>query len=166
VNQRLINRLFASIEQAAYLYYRLVIIVAPSGEGKTEVLKEVSNRLKLPIINMNLELSRLLLDLTQKQRTLQLPKILEDIVAKYPDDTVLVDNIELLFDQTLGQDPLRLLQSISRNRTVVCSWNGNFEDGYITYAAVGHPEYRRYQVNDFLVVTPNYRQTGESDEIR
>ncbi len=89
MNQEMINRLLASIEQAANLYYRLVIIVAPSGEGKTEVLKEVSNRLKLPIINMNLELSRLLLDLTQKQRTLQLPKILEDIVAKYPGDTVL-----------------------------------------------------------------------------
>jgi hypothetical protein len=37
---------------------------------------------------------------------------------------VLLDNIELLFDVHLKQDPLRLLQGLSRNKTVVATWNG------------------------------------------
>ena len=57
---------------------------------------------------------------------------------------------------TLGlkQDPLKLLQGISRNKTVVAAWNGTIVDDYFTYAAPGHPEYRRYPMRDFLVVSP------------
>ncbi|MDD5509687.1 MAG: BREX-3 system P-loop-containing protein BrxF [Dehalococcoidales bacterium] len=155
-----VDRLLKSIDSASSLYYRLVLVVAPSGEGKTEVLNEVSKRLNKPIVNINLELSRLLIDLTQRQRILQLPRIMEQIVNGSPGDIVLLDNIELLFDPTLSQDPLRLLQDLSRNRTVVCSWNGTLEDEYITYAAISHPEYRRYHVSDFLVVAPHYKQNG------
>jgi len=153
-------RLLESVKTASTLYFRLVLVVAPVGEGKTKVLNEASEKLDKPVTNVNLELSRLLLDLTQRQRILQLPRLLEKIVDGSPGDVVLLDNIELLFDPTLRQDPLRLLQGLSRSRTIVCSWNGTFEDGYVTYATIGHPEYRRYQVRDFLVVTPTYKLNG------
>ncbi|MBU0482850.1 MAG: BREX-3 system P-loop-containing protein BrxF, partial [Proteobacteria bacterium] len=52
------------------------------------------------------------------------------------------------------QDPLRLLQGLSRNKTVVASWNGAIIDGFLTYAEPAHPEYRRYPVHDFLVTNP------------
>jgi len=67
-------------------------------------------------------------------------------------DVVLLDNIEILFEVALKQDPLRLLQSISRNRTIVATWSGSIEDGHLVYAAPYHPEYRRYEVGDLLVV--------------
>jgi hypothetical protein len=66
---------------------------------------------------------------------------------------VLIDNIEILFEVSLKQDPLRLLQQISRNRTVVATWNGTIAGGYLTYAATNHPEYRRYPAHDLLIVT-------------
>ena len=37
-------------------------------------------------------------------------------------DVVLLDNIELLFAVEFAQDPLRLLQSLSRNVTIVAAW--------------------------------------------
>ncbi|MEN6474686.1 MAG: BREX-3 system P-loop-containing protein BrxF, partial [Syntrophaceae bacterium] len=37
---------------------------------------------------------------------------------------VLLDNIEILFDVSLKQDPLRLLQGLSRNTTLVAAWSG------------------------------------------
>ena len=49
-------------------------------------------------------------------------------------EVVLLDNIELLFATELAQDPLRLLQSLSRNRTIVAAWPGNFDGGALTYA--------------------------------
>jgi len=67
---------------------------------------------------------------------------------------VLLDNIEILFDVHLKQDPLRLLQGLSRNRTVVAAWNGSIVDGHMTYAVPDHPEYRRYPIRDFLVASP------------
>ena len=63
-------------------------------------------------------------------------------------------NIEILFDVSLKQDPLRLLQGLSRNKTVVAAWNGSIVDNSLTYAAPAHPEYRRYPARDFLVASP------------
>ena len=68
---------------------------------------------------------------------------------------VLLDNIEILFDVALKQDPLRLLQNLSRNKTVVVAWNGSASGGQITYATPDHPEYRKYAIGDFLVVSPD-----------
>ncbi|MEW6230654.1 MAG: BREX-3 system P-loop-containing protein BrxF, partial [Bacillota bacterium] len=89
-----------------------------------------------------------------RQRALQLPRLLSGIVNVFQTDVILLDNIEMLFDVSLKQDPLRLLQSLSRNRTVVAAWNGSVTGTYITYAAPDHPEYRRYAIHDFLIASP------------
>jgi len=58
-------------------------------------------------------------------------------------------------DVSLKQDPLRLLQGLSRNKTVVVAWNGSIDRGEIVYGAPQHPEYRQYPLHDFLVATPD-----------
>jgi len=69
-------------------------------------------------------------------------------------DSVLLDNIEILFDVSLKQDPLRLLQGLSRNKTIIATWNGSITKDHMTYAAPDHLEYRRYPMRDFLVASP------------
>ena len=69
--------------------------------------------------------------------------------------TRLVDNTEILFDLALQQDPLRLLQHASRNRTIVASWNGTVDDRYLSYADPGHPEHRRYPTGGLVIVVPS-----------
>ena len=105
----LADRVIKRIGQAAELYHRLVMLVAPAGCGKTAALQDVHERTAAPLINVNLELSRRLLDLTSRQRALQLPRLLAEIVSASAADMVLSDNIEVLFDVSLKQDPLRLL---------------------------------------------------------
>ncbi len=63
--------------------------------------------------------------------------------------------------RSVRQDPLRLLQSISRSRTVVAVWSGILEDGSLTYAVPGHPEHRRYAATDLLLVTA---ETSEDND--
>jgi hypothetical protein len=150
----LADKVIQKIDQAAELYHRLILLVAPAGAGKTAALQEVRKRTSAPLINVNLELSQRMLDLTERQRALQLPHILAKIVDASATDVVLLDNTEVLFDVSLKQDPLRLLQGISRNKIIVASWNGSYDGKNIVYAMPGHPEYRRYPVRDFLVVNP------------
>lgn len=151
--EQLADKVIQRIDQAAALYHRLVILVAPAGTGKTAALQDVHERTAAPLINVNLELSRRMLDLTERQRALQLPRLLSDIVGTSPADVVLLDNVEVLFDVTLKQDPLRLLQGLSRNRTVVVAWSGYIDGEHIFYATPNHLEYKRYSVRDLLVVT-------------
>jgi len=142
------------IGQAAELYHRLVMLVAPSGAGKTAALQDVHERTAAPLVNVNLELSRRMLDLTERQRALQLPRLLAEILGTSAAKVVLLDNLEVLFDVSLKQDPLRLLQGLSRNKTVVAAWSGSIDSEHMIYATPDHPEYRRYPVRDFLVVNP------------
>jgi len=151
---QLAERVVEAIGQAGELYFRLVIVVSPPGTGKTPALREVSKYAEAPLINVNLELSRRMLDLTERQRALQLPRLFSDIVNATQADVILLDNIEVLFDASLKQDPLRLLQGLSRNKTVVAAWSGSIIGEHMVYATPDHPEYKRYPLKDTLVVGP------------
>lgn len=155
----LADQIRREINEVRSLYYRLILIVGPTKSGKTSALQEVSELTSAPLVNVNLELSRRMLDLTERQRALQLQleRILGEIVGEATGELILLDNIEILFDVRLKQDPLRLLQGLSRKKTVVAAWNGSIVDGQITYAVPDHPEYRRYPIRDFLVVSPEVR---------
>ncbi len=155
MSEPVVDKLIQSIGQAAALYHRLVMLVAPAGSGKTAALQDVRERTSAPIVNVNLDLSRCMLDLTERQRALQLPRLLSEIVGAAATDVVLLDNIEVLFDVSLKQDPLRLLQGLSRNKTVVVAWGGVISGGHLVYARPDHPEYRRYPVRDLMVIEAN-----------
>ena len=143
-----------SLHAAEGLYHRLVLLVGESGSGKTEILRKFAGEIGTEVININLQLSRELLGLTEKHRVLHLPEILDKIVHN-EQRTLVLDNIEILFDQRLKQDPLRLLQLMSRNRSVVAAWNGKIEHGRLIYAETGHPEHRQYDGKDLLFVGMN-----------
>ena len=146
------EEVIARIGDAGSLYHRLVLVVGAGGAGETAALRGVAERIGAPLVNVNLELSRSMLDLTERQRPHQVRRLLEGIVAEGGNDVVLLDNIEILFDAALQQHPLRLLQNLSRSRTVAAAWNGSVEGNHIHYAAPGHPEYRRYRLDGVLAV--------------
>jgi hypothetical protein len=142
------------LSQVVGLYHRLILVVAPSGAGKTAALREVAGQTNSHYINVNLALSRRLLDLSQRQWPIQAPGLLEDIVQGDCEQVILLDNVELLFDVALQLHPLRCLQTLARQRTIVAAWNGTVTNGLLTYAVPGHPEYRRYPLTNLLVVCP------------
>lgn len=168
----------AAVRQAASLYHRLVLVVGPASAGKTDALEAVRKRTGAPLVNLGLELSRRMLELTADQRPLQLRPVLTQLVETLDEggspalldnahpghqrsrgaqldkggSLLLLDNIELLFDPTLKQDPLHLLQGLSRNKIIVAAWTGALEDGKLRYAAAGHPEHRQYPARDLLAV--------------
>ena len=145
------DKIKRSLQAAEGLYHRLVLLVGETGSGKTDVLRDIAEEFGSSVVNVNLALSGELLELTAKQRSLRLPGILDQI-ADQAQSPVVLDNLEILFDKDLQQDPLRLLQSISRNRAVVASWNGIMNSGRLLYAETGHPEYRSYDSVDALIV--------------
>lgn len=158
--ESLADQIIRKLERAAELYHRLILVAAPAGAGKTLALKSVKEITDAPLINVNLELSRMLLDLTERQRSLQVPLLLNKVVAQSGSEIILLDNIEILFDISLKQDPLRLLQGLARNKTLIAAWNGEIINNYLTYAVPEHPEYRKYPVRDFLVASPVATKQG------
>ncbi len=154
MTEPLADQIIRKVKPAAELYHRLILVVAPAGAGKTTVLRDVRDRIGAPLVNVNLALARRMLDLTERQRSLQLQRLLEEIIFDHDEEIILLDNIEIIFDLSLKQDPLRLLQRISRSKTVVAAWSGTIVEEFLTYAVPAHAEYRRCPIHNLLVVTP------------
>ena len=155
------DKIKRSLQAAEGLYHRLVLLVGETGCGKTRVLRNIAAELGASVVNVNLVLSGELLEMTAKQRSLRLPGILNH-VAGQAQAPVVLDNLEILFDKDLQQDPLRLLLGISRNRAVLASWSGTVNSGRLLYAETGHPEYRSYDPGDALIVGMDGTATVDS----
>ena len=151
----LADQILRKVEHMGELYHRLMLVVAPAGAGKTTALQDVRDLTGAPLVNVNLELSRRMLELTAHQRALKLSNLLREIASNDDNELILLDNTEVIFDVALKQDPLRLLQGLSRNKTIVATWNGTIVEDSLIYAAPAHPEYRRYPTRDLLVASPD-----------
>jgi Cdc6-like AAA superfamily ATPase len=148
-----VTKLEQAIQQAASQYFRLVILAGAPGAGKTAALQSVAQKMNCQLVNVNLELSKRMLELTRTQRSRQVERLLKAVIAAVPGDVVFLDNLEILFDTGLEVEPLRLLQIVSRNRTIVASWNGSYWDGTLTYAKPGHPEFIQCKQPEAVVIT-------------
>jgi hypothetical protein len=146
-----VDRIVRAIQDTSDLYYRLVLLVGPSGAGKTSTLYELASKNGFQYLNLSLEVSRRLLDLPTAQRPVAVRRFMDELMDGDA-GPILCDNIELLFDVSLRQDPLHLLQLLSRKRAIVAAWNGSVAGGYLIYAAPDHPEYRRYPAQDLLLI--------------
>lgn len=133
-------------------YHRLLLLVGPARSGKTTLLREFADASGWPRVNLNLRLSERLLDVPSRFRQIRVLDLLRDLASEAPGDGLVLDNIELLFQRSLEQDPLQALLALSRTRVVVAAWSGAFAEGSLTYAAPGHPEYRHYPAPDCAII--------------
>jgi len=141
-----------TISNATQRYHRLVLLVDANIEHDS-LAQEISQGMCTETINVNLELSKHLLGQTVRQRKLYLSKSMNEILPEKKN--ILLDKMEILFDVELGQDPLRLLESLSRNQTVVAFWNGQVKNNKLIYAEQGHQEYRTYDTHDISIIEIN-----------
>lgn len=144
----------AALDHAAARYHKLALVVGWPGSGKTALLKTISEQEQIPQLNLGLELSRKLLSLTIRERKLKASDIIADLLNVQEVSRLAVDNTEIIFDPSLMLNPLGLLENISRVRLLIWSWNGSIEDGHITYAYPGHPEYHRISAAEMTLIIP------------
>lgn len=157
------DRLIAAVETAEATYHRLVLLVGHPRSGKTRALLDLEVSRGWSRVNLNRELAARLIDCPKRQRPLKLPDLAAQVIGAYPGPVLLLDNLELLFAPELAVDPLRLLQTLSRNRAVVASWRGTYDGEHLTYAEPGHPEWRRYTRPDAVMVTTTYPAAFPAD---
>jgi DNA polymerase III delta prime subunit len=162
-----------AISHAPGMYSRLILLVGPSGTGKTQALQRIAAEYDKNILNVNLEMSKNLMKIPIPRRESRAGRVFDDMIKDFcsalekhgessPEEKlVFLDNLEILFDKDLKLDPLRLLQSVSRNTntTVVASWNGTWSNNklsngkQLTFAVSGHPEYRFYDNIDAQIIS-------------
>jgi len=142
-----------AINQAAARYYKIVLVVGRSGSGKTNLLKKIYAEMQIPLLNLGIGLSQKLLPLTTRERKLKACETISALIDVEGASRLAVDNTEIIFDPSLMINPLGLLQSLSRTHLLIWSWNGVVENGHVTYAYPGHPEYQRISTSEITLIT-------------
>ena len=160
------QRIIEQVPGAATLYHRLILVTGPPRTGKTTALRELHTEQRWPLVNVNLSLSERLLELTTKQRALKVAGQLENLAREHEGDVLILDNTEVLFSLELQQDPLRLLQGLARNRTVIAAWAGEYQGASLTYADAAHPEHRRYSQPDGVIVPTDETSGAQTDKAK
>jgi replicative DNA helicase len=139
----MLTRLDRLVDEIAALHSKLILLVGRPGCGKSALLAQLANRRGAKVMHVGAVLGKRLAAFAQRQRALQANGAMRELADEYASgDLLLLDNIELLFDQMLKLDPLDLLKRHAHVRRVVAVWPGELRDGRLSYAEMGHPEYQ------------------------
>ena len=145
----LLDKVTLGAEQVSQMYYRLLVVV--SNDAAT-IARNIIENLGLHRINVGEELGEELLEVPAERRPLEVARLLEELLGAIGGDGVLLDHIEILFDESLKVEPLALLRGVSRRHLVVVMWSGEIEAGNLLYGFPGHPEYRSYPAQEVALV--------------
>jgi len=146
------EKLVESVNLAMHQYHKLVILVEDNEKKRNLLISDFAKFHGIDPINLNLHLSSRLLEKSPKERTSTLLEQLRDLIGK-DSPLIVLNHCEILFDQSLKNDPLKLLENISRNRTILVAWPGHYQNGSLIYATPDHPEYRCYTTPEIPIIS-------------
>ena len=132
--------------------YKLVLVVGSDDGQRDAVIRELLRQHVYPVLDTGLSLSHELAAIPEARRPLKASSVFKSLIAPNAATSavVVVDNIGILFDQSLQLDPLGLLEDVSRSTVLVVSWPGTItwnENGTVhalSHAVPEHDEYRIY----------------------
>ncbi|GEM_PF-1193298 len=151
-NMAVVGEIRDKIAQLQYSYNR-IIFLAGGGAAASKAIKKISDELSIPIVNISLMLSSTLKDITPKEREDILPDILQRaIIDENNREVILLDHMEILFEPSLNHDPFVLLEKISRMRTLLVHFPGNFDGTCLTWSTPEYRDYIRHKVPEGLVI--------------
>lgn len=128
--------------------HKLMIIL---GDKKTNnyLLEKLKSLESVDILNLNYLLSKTLITLPKNEQSNPV-EIIEYMLSENSGNIVILfSHIHILFDVNLEWNPLDILKKLSRKKTIIVLWDGQFNDGGLEYASPPHLEYRQYAISDF-----------------
>jgi len=88
---------------------------APLNRSRLIILaNRQAKNIDYPLINVNQELSELLVSFSKKERVKSVKQLVDQLVMSTTGDVVLLSGLEVLFDRSLAMDPIRLLESCAK----------------------------------------------------
>lgn len=147
----IIDKLDLLVEDITSLNSKLVLLIGPPRSGKSNLLGQLSIRRQTRVLKVGAALGRQLLAVPSTRRHLQAGALLKDLADEAASHgLLLMDNMELLFDQTLQLSPLDLLKLLGHARRVIAVWPGELRENRLSYATTGHPEHQDYGLDGLV----------------
>lgn len=145
-----------AVKEAESINTPLIILTGSSRHHRGHFLAKYASYKNLDILNIGLVFGQHLASSDEFNRRSNATEILEKICADFTESGLLiVDNIEILFDQTLALNPMSVLKKISRNRAAIVVWPGDVKNGRLQYATPNHPEFQDHSIDGVVLFNCN-----------
>lgn len=135
-----LDQLSGAVARASVNRSRLVFLSAQQAEH--------GDLTEYEFLNMNGLLSERLIGMPKQDRARSIAQLMVSLVSGAVGDVVLITGLEILFDRTLAVDPIRLLGTCAKNKTLLVCWPGDKTSSGLSYASPSHPEHRTYKASD------------------
>ena len=140
-----IEKLNKIIDSSKLQRSQIIIIRNPN---KEKFMKQNNNKYCIQNVNISLELSKELMDIPKTKRSNRVRRCLAKILHKFNSDVLWIERMQILFHPELEFDPIQFFQNVSRNKTIILSWDGEYKNNKLIYAKPGHQEYRVFSEID------------------
>lgn len=117
---------------------KLLLIIGQPGSGKSKLIRNYSAETGVPII----DLDKIFVNTPSDQLMTEMKNFLKT----YHKNVLLLDNKKILYAKNSQIDLLAFLKELSKDITVVATWNGMIEDGQLYHIRKDGPENLIYSV--------------------
>lgn len=128
------------LAESRHAYAALLLVTSESADLASALLLSVGERRSSSVVNLSSALAAALVELKPRERIREVPAAVEAIAASAGGEWALLDHIELLFEPSLHQRPVRVLEQVSRRVPLLVAWPGEWDGRELRYAPVHHPE--------------------------
>jgi hypothetical protein len=143
-----IENVKTEIEQAvkfgSFQSSNLILLVADHGEVNQITTQLFNGQFK----NTSRLLSEKLVVMSQKDRKRQIHDLVSDLV-KEAESICYLSRINVLFEDSLQTDPLKLLQHAAKKKPIIVILPGNIDNVSLNYAKPGLSDHKSYKLNEF-----------------
>jgi hypothetical protein len=140
-----------------------LLLVSPEIRRLEDAADELLSVYAWPHLPVGHELGTALLSENPQRRSHAVQRWMKARISEMSPGPVLCTGIALLFEPTLGLDPLRLLRDVGRTTRLVIAWPGTYERDVLAYAVPGHSHYRTWrkpEVSILILDQPGSQQKG------
>lgn len=125
-------------------YYPCCLLVHADVGRLQTVADDSTTWFNWPMLSVGTALSSALLAVPAQHRSRIAHTTLADLVKPFGPVPLLCHDIDLLFEPSLGLNPLQLLKELSRVAALVVLWPGDVDAKNLWYAAPSHAHYRSW----------------------
>lgn len=143
MNDELLEAIQQSVNDIQDNYYKLKVI-----KTKSANVNELCKKLRLPYINVNLQLSLFLMKNQPKNNPLTVQQWINNLCKDY--QVVVLDYFELLYKPSLKLQPISLMRNLSKYNGIILVWRYDVHrcsNGKISLI-YANPNHSEYQIDD------------------
>jgi hypothetical protein len=146
------NKIQAFVNADAYI--NCLLIVHPDISTLEDVVNHLHQAYNLPLLDVSGQLSQELLSISDRRRSRDARIWIQDACKNIDTEVVTCINIDLLFEPSLGIDPLQLFRQIGREQKIIVAWPGTFKKDTLSYAVPEHDHYVTWQNPEVDIYCP------------